>query len=910
MKLFLLLLLLNFSNVSNCFSAEKSDVDFSIDGIQISGNLIFSSSEIEKVLEVSVGDIIERKKIVSSSENIQELYRLKGYDDAGVEIKLRSEPVAKTKIIDHFLDVKIREGLPTRISKIEYIFSKEKPVGEFNRLKERYNIKTGELFDQEVLERNFKNLEDDLGSLDFMGSKVELTEALTTAPPENSKIELPALKWVSLKVKVTVGERVTFGFSGNKILSHQDLNLLIDEQRLIGLSQDYIQRIKNQISDEYKKLGYDRVSIESYSFEGDSENKKKHVLFEINEGHQVQIENLQFDGQIHYNEADLETLFWNGTTGLTSRHYYIEKDLTKFAELLIEKMKSDGFLSAKLVSVNKQDSKHSNKVNVLITVYEGEQSRWDSIDFKGLSVFSADEVKSMLGVKEGEPLNLFKLNEGFDALKLAYRSRGYYESIIVNENSNDIVTYSQENRKAKLSIEFSEGTQSVVKKILIEGLSKTKVNVVERELLIKEGDVLEEAKWAESEARLRKLGIFSNVTIQAFWDPEGTGKKILRVKCEEGSPGLMAGGLGLRNDLGARAFGQFSYSNLFGKNHTLSLTTNANQRFGSFGSSFCASEREKAEDQLNGVKNDHCFVEFDTQLSYAFPYAIFGPTVFRPAISLEKKQLRLRKKDSDKFVFTNFDVSTIALTLTLERSLIKKPNLKGVLTYSLENTRQFNSDLEVDNQTLRIGSLIGSLILDLRDNSLSPTKGLYSTLSAELASPELLSQKNIPIKYTRFQFRSDYIFPLPQEGSAFISYRAGVIQNLTKVPDDAAEQDKAQYGLPLVKQFSLGGGGSIRGFQEQSISAPSNEAILGYSTFINYRAQVDFPFAGNLRFGPFWDAGAVRVNEFKFGNLRSGIGAGFRYRSPVGPVNFDLGFNVSPKSGEDSFRLHFSIGMI
>jgi len=79
---------------------------------------------------------------------------------------------------------------------------------------------------------------------------------------------------------------------------------------------------------------------------------------------------------------------------------------------------------------------------------------------------------------------------------------------------------------------------------------------------------------------------------------------------------------------------------------------------------------------------------------------------------------------------------------------------------------------------------------------------------------------------------------------------------------------------------------------------------------VNYRFQLDFPFAGALRFGPFVDAANLMVDTYSLGDLRFGAGFGFHFRSPVGPVNFDWGFNVAPRPNEDTNRFYFSIGVL
>ena len=175
------------------------------------------------------------------------------------------------------------------------------------------------------------------------------------------------------------------------------------------------------------------------------------------------------------------------------------------------------------------------------------------------------EVKQFLGVKEEQPLNLYAFSEGIEYLKSQFRARGYLDMRITNERADSVMSYTQENRIADILLEFEEGVQYKITKIVVNGLRKTKPKVVTRELELREGDVAEEPKIFQSEANLRRLGIFGASTIRLEQDPDRIDGKILIVNVEEGTPGLVAGGVGLRNDLGARGFGQIAYSTPMGK---------------------------------------------------------------------------------------------------------------------------------------------------------------------------------------------------------------------------------------------------------------------------------------------------------------------------------------------------------
>jgi outer membrane protein assembly factor BamA len=198
--------------------------------------------------------------------------------------------------------------------------------------------------------------------------------------------------------------------------------------------------------------------------------------------------------------------------------------------------------------------------------------------------------------------------------------------------------------------------------------------------------------------------------------------------------------------------------------------------------------------------------------------------------------------------------------------------------------------------------------LDLRDSNLSPTKGWYLVATHEISNPSLLSQNEpFPVAYTRSTLRSDFFIPLPASIVGFFSLRTGYQVNQAIPPAD--RQNDLRYAIPLSRQFALGGNASLRGFREQSLNL-ERIAIRGSASYVNYRSQLEIPFVGQLKAGPFLDAANLQVDSYSLGNLRYGAGFGFRYRSPVGPINFDWGFNIRPEPGEDTNRFHFSIGIL
>src|SRR5262249_31052694 len=160
-----------------------------------------------------------------------------------------------------------------------------------------------------------------------------------------------------------------------------------------------------------------------------------------------------------------------------------------------------------------------------------------------LKNIDAEEARKLLSVQPGAPLDLSAFNEGLEELKARYRNKGYLDMRITNEDSDSLVRYSNKNRIAVVTLDIDEGVQYRVTSISIEGLTKTRAFIAERELQFKVGDVLEEGKVIESERRLRRLGLFGSVKIQHRINAKDPTTRDVRVLLSEGTPGLVAGGL-------------------------------------------------------------------------------------------------------------------------------------------------------------------------------------------------------------------------------------------------------------------------------------------------------------------------------------------------------------------------------
>jgi outer membrane protein assembly complex protein YaeT len=907
-KLLLLFSLLFFCTDLRPALAQSNSENIIIEQVEIEGVTSLAPEAVEAAVEVSSGEVLDRTKVSRTVENLRERYRAIGYDEALVESRLIRRAASGGKSV-YVLEMKVIEGSPTRLLNIDFSLQGEgknessstNDLGYSTwrslekQLSSKAALSPGEILTQDRVASIRRAIQDVFVSDEYIGARVDNFQITTVVAPKQpaSLAALPAGRWVQIDARIRPGEQVSFGYQGNNVLGKSKLDSLVDEQRGLGLGKDYVAAIQKKIEDEYKALGYARVEIKPYTFEhpqaGPRDARSRHVTYSINEGPRVTIQSIRFEGNSFFAEKELAQRFQTVAPAIVQRGYYVEKDVQHGIDLLIEWMKSQGFLSAKLTTINTsypprplpQDT--GSMVDLVVYLYEGDQTIIHGLSTSGSKIFDQVAIAQFLSAQEGSPLNLFALSEGLQNLKTAYRNRGYLSVAIKNENTDHLVKYSDENRLADISIEISEGPQYRVSRIDVEGRSKTKEFVILRECPLKVGDIIEEPKLAETETNLRRLGIFSIARVRAVPDPDHPDQRVIKINLEEAPPGVIAGGPGFRNDLGVRGFAELGYTNLWGENHGVFLDLAANRR-------------------INLETPDYQFVEYQAQLAYNWPWFAGLDITFRPTLNLSGTE------------YINFDAVVTELALNWEKKIFKDPNLIGVFTYSLERVNQFNALDAHDNGNFRIGSITPSLRLDMRDNPLSPTRGFYAQTSFEWADPDFLSQIGpSPIGYTRFQFRSDYTQPLMLGGTWLFSFRAGLERSTKSVSGGA---DPTYGSIPLIKRFALGGISSLRGYEEQELNLNNIVYLTGSASYVNYRTQIDLPIAGSLKIGPFLDAANLNIDSFSFGNLLFGAGIGLRYATPIGPVSLDYGWKLnnppaltdSTPSGSTNF--YFSVGVI
>jgi outer membrane protein assembly factor BamA len=189
--------------------------------------------------------------------------------------------------------------------------------------------------------------------------------------------------------------------------------------------------------------------------------------------------------------------------------------------------------------------------------------------------------------------------------------------------------------------------------------------------------------------------------------------------------------------------------------------------------------------------------------------------------------------------------------------------------------------------------------LDLRDSPVVPSRGFVFNQTFELAASGIGSE----IELFRTTVRASYFLPI---GKTLLEFgaRAGLVRPLTESIRDI-------NAIPIDERFFNGGATTVRSFGERELGPHDNHGHpVGGEFFTVFNIEYTFPILGELQGAIFTDAGNLLPTSEDIGlnDMRYAIGAGLRYKLPVGPIRLDYGVNPDPRPDEDFGAFHFSFG--
>src|SRR6478752_1209513 len=649
-------------------------------------------------------------------------------------------------------------------------------------------------------------------------------------------------------------------FEGNDEISKDDLNEGIEIKAATILSLPAVRRTVQKIRNMYAEKGYFLAEVQ-YEIVPQKNNEVS-IKFKITEHGQVSVRRITFIGNQNVSSSELRSLMLTGNAGFFAfgsggpfRQDAFERDIAVLSAMYYDR----GFLSV-----------------------------------------SISTPRIMLRSEPGQFFNRAELLEDLQAIRTLYRDHGY-----ANVEANPQTQLDPETHEVDVSVPVERGPLVYFERIEIRGNSKTRDKVIRREFEVAEGELFSETKLERSKRRATALGYFERVDVstEAGSAPD---KMNVYVEVAEKPTGTFQVGAGFSSIENFIATAQVQQANLFGNGQSLSLQA-----------------------QVSSLRQ---------LVSIRFFEPYFLDSLFNTSIDLYD-QLR---------VYNDFSQSSLGGALTFGYPLIE-PEVNASVTYTASldrvSTATRSTLLGTSSATsvftqLPLANLFNdgltssirpALTLDTRDNRLFPTKGIYLYGSSELAAAALGSEN----RFLKHRFIGRFYYPI---GAGFVLKLNMEAGHVTSPSSD---------GVPIFARFFLGGILDVRGYRFRTIgpcvglthstdpnSAPIYQgAMIGGNLQYFQNLELEFPIVESVgvRGVLFTDAGNawnLENNYCKAGGaaiqydaispcfnglsslttLRTSVGFGIRWFSPLGPLRFEWGFPLKPLPYEEHSVFEFTIG--
>jgi outer membrane protein insertion porin family len=617
-------------------------------------------------------------------------------------------------------------------------------------------------------------------------------------------------------------------------------------------SETAIKENINKIVNLYRDKGYFEAKV-NYHFEPVSKTETNLVLV-IDEGQKLAVKEIDFTGNHSVKGKELKKVmetkekniisFITGTGKLTKDT--LERDLEKIAAYYF----NHGFIKAK-VGEPKIDIKGSY-IYITIPVEEGPQYKVGKVDFQGELLEDKAKLKKLIDLPKEEIYSREVVQKDLTTLSDFYADFGY-----ANADVTPLVKENDQNLTVDVTFDFRKGRKVYFDRIDIAGNVRTRDKVIRRELRVYEQDMFSATKLKESIKNLRRLEYFEDVNFST--NPGSAPDRMnLKITVKERPTGTFGLGAGYSTQDRLVGLVEVSQNNLFGRGQQL---------------------------KVQGIIGS---------ISHRFRLSFTEPYLFDRPLSAGFDAF-LWSRDYSEYT-RNSRGGDVRLSHPLRWQYTR---LYGM--YRFENVKlsnlAYNSSLVLQEAAKihNTSAVSTSIRRDSRDSTFNPTQGSDNSFNIELAG------LGGDTAFMRYIAESGWYFPLWWKTVGVLHGRIGFMQNL---PWGA---------LPAYEKFYLGGIDSIRGFKYADISPrdPLTNERIGGDKFTQINIEYRFPLIKKLGVmgTVFFDAGNVYGSgQPFFSSMRTAVGTGFRWFSPMGPLRVEWGYNLRPKSYEKHSAWEFTVG--
>ena len=595
------------------------------------------------------------------------------------------------------------------------------------------------------------------------------------------------------------------------------------------------------------------------------ERNRVGISFSVTEGEIARIRAINVVGAQAFSEKDIEKLFVLRSPGwltwYTTHDQYSKLKLSGDLETLRAHYQNRGYLDFNIDSTQVSISSDKKDIYITVNITEGEKYTVSEVQLAGTFLVPKAELEKYVHIKPGDVFSRERLTETTKAIADRLGNEGYAFA-----NANAAPRVDKEKRSVAFTILVDPGRRVYVRRINVAGNTKTRDEVVRREMRQLEGAFYDNSKIQQSRRRIDRTQYFDEVTVDTQPVAESQDQVDVNFTIKEKPTGAILFGAGFSSVDKFVVQSSISQTNVFGSGKTLGA-------------------------QISSGKVNRVY-----SLSYTNPYFTIdgvsqGFDLYKRDIDASTLSIGSYKTKTTgggvRFGYPLSDFDSINFGVSGEN--VRLDTFTNSPFQYVTFVNQFGN-----KYTYGAGTL--GFTRDTLDSGLNPSRGTLTRTGVEMAGGDL--------QYYRLSFAHQWYRPVTQTVTLVVGTDLGYADGISGKP------------LPFFKNFYAGGPGTVRGFKPFSLGPQDISAnVLGGTRKVTGNVELKFPIPGaeqekSLRLGVFLDAGQIygASDKFALSDLRYSTGLALSWNSPFGPLKLSFGQPLNRKPQDRPQRLQFTFG--
>lgn len=730
---------------------------------------------------------------------------------------------------------------------------------------------------------------------------------------------------------ITVRERpaiASINITGNKAIKEEDLlRVLFD----IGLSEGEVfdrlvlDRLQQELIKQYFSQGRYAVSVDARVTELD--RNRVRIAIVIDEGDVAKIRHINIVGNETFTDKEIKKTF---EAAVTPAWKFWSKDGQYSREKLsgdIEKLRSfyldRGYVDFNVESTQVSISPVKEDIFITANVVEGEIYSVSEVQLTGEMVIDEGTLKRLIVIQADEIFSRKKVEQSVDNITSVLSNIGYAFA-----NVNPITEVDRAGRLVSVNFFVDPGKRVYIRRIVFAGNSKSKDEVMRREMRQMEGAWFSQVAIDRSKVRMQRLTYFEKVEIETPAVPGTDDQVDVVVSVVERPAGSFTVGLGYSQVQGIIASMSIQQDNFIGSGKRLGLGISYSKIIKSLSMSYdnpywtedgvSRGFYGRFQEYNQRQANISTYTSSEWALGASFGIPVTEVDYLRSGVGYQSTSLNIGTPTCDRDPVTGFCISPVYL----------EPTFGDPLSHSLDHNG--NGIIENDERDFGVFNLTFSWNRDSRNHFLNPSRGSVQVASIEATTPGSSRQ------YYKLIYRGAKYWPIWRGlvfavrgnfgwGDSYDNYdktsEAVPIDPIELPPERADQCEQSDVmaidtGLPFYQHFYSGGVRDVRGYDDNTLG-PKDWYCRSVGGDLKVAGGLELAFptpflpeGSGTRIALFVDTGYVyeNIDAFELDKMRGSWGLSVTWEAPIGPIVISYAFPFRTHVGDRTEGLQFSFG--